>query len=240
VPADDLYNPTLETTDDLKRWVRSILQRYRFDVRGILLKDGTVLPLPGESSLIAKLFEITLLERFRTVANAVSGLDVLGAPGTRTYPGIWLAGSRLGRKVALEVKSARRAAGGARTESRITLGPYDKYFRHPEVKMSGCVLPYGEFAAHLDIIVLYDYDGGEISNVEPLVVETWRVASHKKSSGTRNYIGAVMETERLRKEDGEFASPDEFYDFWRAFPIGAAPAVTPDDPQAESVVEIDV
>jgi hypothetical protein len=215
------YDPDLNTTEHLKRWVRKVLQRYRFDVRGVLLKDGTVLPLPGESSLIAKLFEVTLLERFRTVANAVAGLDVLGAPGTRTYPDIWLAGSRLGgRKIALEVKTARRARGGKRTESRITLGPYDKYFRHPEVKMSGAVLPYGEFAAHLDIIVLYDYEGGEINAVQPLVVETWRVASRKKSSGTRNYIGAVMEIDRLRKEQGEFESADEFYAFWRSFPIG--------------------
>jgi hypothetical protein len=216
--AGNLYDPVLETTDDVKRWVRSVLQRYSFDVRGILLKDGTVLPLPSESSLVAKLFEVTLLERFRTVANAVSGLDVLGAPGSRTYPDIWLAGARLGgRKIALEVKSARRAPGGHRTSSRITLGPYDTYFRNPSVKMAGCVLPYGEFSAHLDIVVLYDYDGGEISNVEPLVVETWRVASRKESSGTRNYIGAVSELERLRTEQGEFDSPEGFYSYWRSY-----------------------
>jgi hypothetical protein len=216
--AADLYKPNLETIEGLKNWVRAILQRYSFDVRGILLKDGTVLPVPSESSVIAKLFEITLLERFRTVANAVSGLDVLGAPGSRTYPDIWLAGSRLGgRKIALEVKAARRARGGLRTSSRITLGPYDKYFRNPDVKMAGCVLPYGEFSDHLDIIVLYDYDGGEISNVETLVVETWRVASRKESSGTRSYIGAVNEIERLRKEQGEFDSRESFLEFWRNY-----------------------
>lgn len=214
----DLYTPSLATIEEVKDWVRAILQRYSFDVRGILLKDGTVLPVPGESSVIAKLFEITLLERFRTVANAVSGLDVLGAPGSRTYPDIWLTGSRLsGRKIALEVKTARRAPGGHRTSSRITLGPYDKYFRNPTVKMAGCVLPYGEFSAHLDIIVLYDYDGGAIANVETLVVETWRVASRKESSGTRSYIGAVTDIASLRNERGEFDSPKSFHEYWRNY-----------------------
>ena len=218
--TSELYNPDLGSLEQLKNWIRQVLRRYTFDVRGILLKDGTVLPLPSESSVIAKLFEVTLLERFRTVAHAVPGLDVFGAPGTRTYPDIWLTGSRLeGKKVALEVKAARRAANKTRTVSRITLGPYDKYFRNPDLKMSGAVMAYGEFHAHLDIIVLYDYEAGEISAVEPLVVETWRVASRIKSSGTRNYIGAVMEIDRLRKEQGEFESSDEFYEFWRLFPL---------------------
>jgi hypothetical protein len=77
--------------------------------------------------------------------------------------------------------------------------------------------------------VLYDYEGGEISSVEPLVVETWRVASRKRSSGTRNYIGAVMEIDRLQKEQGEFDSADEFYEFWRSFPIGGASAAARPD-----------
>lgn len=215
-----LYDPPLGSTDEVKAWIQRVMERYAFEVRGILLRDGTVLPVPSESSVIAKLIEVTLLERFRTVANAVKELDVLGAPSTRTYPDIWLAGGRLnGRKIALEVKCARRAPGGRRTASRITLGPYDKYFRQPTVKMAGCVLPYGDFDAHLDIIVLYDYDGGQILNLEPLVVETWRVASRKESSGTRNYIGAVTEIERLRNEDGEFTTAQEFYSHWRLKPI---------------------
>jgi hypothetical protein len=49
--AATLYKPDLETIDDLKNWVRAILQRYSFDVRGILLRDRTVLPVPSESSV---------------------------------------------------------------------------------------------------------------------------------------------------------------------------------------------
>jgi hypothetical protein len=180
-----------------------------------------VLPLPSESALIAKLIEVTLLQRLRTVALAVRGLVIEGAPSGRVYPDILLAGPRVGhRKVALDVKAARRNPGGRRTVSRITLGPFDKYFRYPDRKMAGSWLRYGDIDHHLDAIVLYDYLGGVVSNVEPLVVETWRVASRIRSSGTRNYMGAVMETDRLRAESGEFATEEEFLSYWRRFPIG--------------------
>jgi hypothetical protein len=225
-----LYDPDLTSLENIKAWIRAVLKQYTFDVRGVLLKDGTVLPLPGESSLIAKLIEVTLLERFRTVANAVSGLDVLGAPSGRVYPDIWLVGSRLGsEKIALDVKCARRSARGHRTQSRITLGPFDTYFRDPYTKLGGAVLPYGAFTAHLDIIVLYDYDGGEIKNVEPLVVESWKVGSRTRSSGTRNYIGAVMEIDRLRRERGEFDSKEAFEEYWRSAPVGKIQPKTEDD-----------
>lgn len=219
--SDLLYDPRLDDLSSVKGWLRVALGTYSFGVQGILLSDGTVLPLPSESALIAKLIEVTLLQRFRTVALAVRGLDIDGAPSGRVYPDILLSGSRLGhRKIALDVKAARRSLGGRRTVSRITLGPFDKYFRHPERKMAGSWLPYGDIDHHLDVIVLYDYSGGVVSNVEPLIAETWRVASRTRSSGTRNYMGAVMEIARLRAERGEFDTEREFLSYWRAFPIG--------------------
>ncbi len=218
---DNLYDPRFTDLGSVKNWLRAVLRTYSFGVQGILLADGTVLPLPSESSLIAKLMEVTLLTRFRTVALAVRGLTIDGAPSGRGYPDVLLSGQRLGhRRVALDVKAARRAPGGRRTASRITLGPYDKYFRFPDRKMPGSWLPYGDIDHHLDAIVLYDYAGGVISNVEALVVETWLVATKMRSSGTRNYMGAVTEVERLRREQGEFESEEAFLAYWRNYPIG--------------------
>jgi len=220
---DSIYEPDLGSLEATKLWLRSVLGTYSFGVQGILLADGTVLPLPSESALIAKLIEVTLLQRFRTVALAVRGLTIDGAPSGRVYPDIMLSGLRLNhKKVGLDVKAARRAPRGLRTVSRITLGPYDKYFRFPDRKMAGSWIPYGEIDWHLDVIVLYDYLGGVITNVEPLVVETWRVASRVRSSGTRQYMGAVMEIDRLRKERGDFDSADAFYEHWRNHPLTRA------------------
>lgn len=75
-------------------------------------------------------------------------------------------------------------------------------------------------AWHLDLIVLYDWQSADVENVEILAVETWKVASAKRSSTTRNYIGAVDAIEDLRMERGEFATIDAFYDFWRKQPVG--------------------
>lgn len=217
--TQDLYKPDLGSLPQLKSWLRLVVARYRFNVTGIQLSDGTVLPLPGESSLIAKLMEVTILNHFRTIAVAVPGVEVLGAPSGRVFPDLLLTGDRLsGRKISLDVKSAQITKSGTRTESRITLGPYDKYFRNPTAKMSGSWLPYGEMDHHLDLIVLYRYAGGQVSDVEPLIVETWRVASASKSSGTRNYIGAVTQTMLLREERGEFTSEEAFYEYWRNYP----------------------
>lgn len=232
--SDALYDPVLDDLASIKRWLRAVLGTYAFGVQGILLTDGTVLPLPSESALIAKLIEVTLLQRFRTVALAVRGLVVDGAPSGRVYPDILISGPRLShRKVALDVKAARRAPGGRRTVSRITLGPYDKYFRFPTAKMAGSWIPYGDIDHHLDAIVLYDYLGGVVSNVEPLVVETWRVASRVRSSGTRKYMGAVMEIDRLRREVGEFPSEEAFQAYWRAFPLGPVSTEAEAGPEAE-------
>ena len=74
-------------------------------------------------------------------------------------------------------------------------------------------------AWHLDLIVLYDWEDGEVRNVEVLVVETWRVGSTKRSSTTRNYIGAVDTIADLQLEQGEFDSAEDFYAFWRAVPV---------------------
>ena len=93
-----------------------------------------------------------------------------------------------------------------KTQSRITLGPFDSYFRRPDEPILGVGVAYGEMAWHLDLIVLYDWDAAEVENVEILVVETWRVASMRRSSTTRNYIGAVDTLAYLRTERGEFDS----------------------------------
>ena len=45
------------------------------------------------------------------------------------------------------------------------------------------------------------------------------LASRQRSSTTREYIGAADVIEDLRAGRGEFATPQAFYDYWRAFPF---------------------
>ena len=70
----------------------------------------------------------------------------------------------------------------------------------------------------LDVLVLYTFDEQSYSHVmDPKLVvhETWKLASKKRSSSTREYIGAVTSLARLESGEGDFPSLEEFYKYWR-------------------------
>lgn len=236
-PAD------LTTLDGIKSWLRYTVRDYRWNVRGVILDDGRVIPLPKEPAVVAKVIELSVIEHFKRKAYAVPGLDLLDDLSGRGYPDVLLAGRAVfNRRVALDVKVARRKprrdGAPTKTQSRITLGPFDSYFRRPADPIPGVGVAYGAMAWHLDVIVLYDWKEGEVRNVEVLVVESWRVGSRKRSSTTRNYIGAVDTISDLRAELGEFGTAEEFYSFWRSQPIrGGQPLSQLDDVDAEDVIE---
>ncbi|CAN5574910.1 hypothetical protein BH23CHL8_BH23CHL8_00760 [soil metagenome] len=233
----------LSTLEGIKAWLRDVVRDYRWNVAGIALTDNRRIPLPKEPALVAKVIEVTVIEHFKRKAYAMPGLDILDDLSGRGYPDIMMAGRAVaGRRVALDVKVARRkprrVGAPTRTQSRITLGPFDSYFRRPEQPIPGVGVAYGDFAWHLDLIVLYDWDDADVENVEILVVETWRVASMKRSSTTRNYIGAVDALGDLRLERGDFSSLDDFYAYWRTLPVkGALPAPEPEAVGPEEALE---
>lgn len=218
----------LTTLEGIKAWLRDAVRDYRWNIRGIILDDGKVVPLPKEPAVVAKVIEVSVTEHFKRKAYAVRGLDLLDDLSGRGYPDILMVGRAVGnRRVALDVKVARRKprANGPPTvtQSRITLGPFDTYFRHPDEPIPGVSVAYGNMAWHLDLIVLYDWADGEVRDIEVLVVETWRVGSTRRSSTTRNYIGAVTHLDDLRNERGEFDTAEDFYAFWRAVAVSKAP-----------------
>jgi restriction endonuclease EcoRV len=218
----------LTTLNGVKLWLGKAVRDYHWNVRGIILDDGKVIPLPKEPAVVAKVIEVSVTEHFKRKAYAVPGLDLLDDLSGRGYPDVMLAGRAVdNRRIALDVKVARRkprtSGQPTKTQSRITLGPFDSYFRRPDQPIPGVGVAYGDMAWHLDLIVLYDWIDGGVSNVEVLIVETWRVASMKRSSTTRNYIGAVDSIADLRSEQGAFDTADDFYNYWRSQPIKRVP-----------------
>lgn len=221
------------------------MKEYRWRVRGIVLDDNRVIPLPQEPALIAKVIEVSVTEHLKRKAVGVRGLDVFDDLSGRGYPDILLTGQAVGgHKIAVDVKVARRrkrrSGDATMTQSRITLGPFDSYFRRPDQAIPGVGVAYGDLKWHIDVIVLYDYLDGDVAGVEALVVETWRVASMKRSSTTRNYIGAVQDLDSLRNERGHFATEHEFLDYWRRQPVrGAASIIIPEeDPESVEAADL--
>lgn len=217
----------LESVDSVVGWLEEQVASYDFDVIGLARRNQRPpYPLPTEPGALANILETTavrLLEQQLT--NDPSGVRV--TRGTeRKYPDMELYGGVLGdRVIALDVKVARRGrvplrpGAERRTQSRITLLTGNTYFAQPDELHASILRPYNQYWVHLDWIMLFDIDTEaempEVTNVEHVIAETWRVASRRRSSETRNYIGAVDALNALVAKRGEFGSRQEFEHFWR-------------------------
>lgn len=212
---------TFDVSDPVKSFkalVLAMMKGYRFDVEGLYLKGGIVRPLPSEAAVVGKVLEVSIHEYLSRKLLQQKQLKWIPASSDRVYPDVSFNGPMIfPHKFALDVKCARRSRDKKRTKSAITIGTFDaEYFRYPEEKVGNIMLPYGSYTAHLSLIALYTYEAATARDVELLVVEKWRVATKKRSSGTRCYIAASPIIADLRAEKGPFDSEEEFNAFWRA------------------------
>jgi len=128
----------------------------------------------------------------------------------------------------VDVKAARRAPNGTQTQSRITLYTGNTYFKWPDLHWPGTFRPFSQDTTHPDLIMIYTLNPdstARVDDLEIIVQEPWQIASRERSSTTREYIGAVTSIAALRAGAGAFASPAEFYDYWRRFPFRVSPQV---------------
>lgn len=202
---------------------QGLLKGYKFNVKGLYIVENGVhdwLPLPSESAVIGKVVEITIKDHIRKLTTGMRDLAIQPG-GPRSYPDFSISGPGVGnRHYAVDVKCVRRSKNRLATHSAMGLATFDAiYFREPERKAANIMAPYGTYHAHLVLVALYDYEMATASNVELLVVEKWRIASRKRASGTRCYVAAVKEIDRIKKEQGEFSSEEEYNAFWRSIPV---------------------
>lgn len=203
------------------------------DLQAQLETGGHILPLPKEPAALANVLEVGIVS---FLVDLVDKLD--GATATRGtergYPDLELSGPAFGGGFhAVDIKVARRAvrANGQpldRTQSRITLYTGNTYFRHPKISFPGAMRPFADYATHLDVLCIYTLNEntpGRVDDLELIVQQPWKIASKKRSSTTREYIGAVEKVDDLRAGKGEFATEQEFYAYWRKFPFKTARAV---------------
>jgi hypothetical protein len=192
-----------------------------FDLEAKLLAGGHLLPLPKEPAALANILEVAIVDHLMDSAGADPEITAVRG-SERGYPDLELSGPRFGGGFhALDVKVARRAANNpAKTQSRITLYTGNTYFRWPQLHWPGTPRPFADFESHLDLVVIYEFAPdapSRVGELELIVQPAWRIASKQRSSTTREYIGAVETIDDLRAGRGEFATPQAFYDYWRAF-----------------------
>lgn len=193
-----------------------------------LTSGGYLLPLPKEPAALANVIEVSLVDFVLRCLEEVP--NATARRGTeRGYPDIEISGVAFGGgHHAVDVKVARRAKNGKRTQSAITLYTGNTYFRWPDLSWPGTFRPFNEYSSHLDIIAIYTLNENTIERIEDfevIIQEPWKIASKKRSSTTREYIGAVTGLDQLREGKGEFSSEEEFYKFWRKYPFKIGPSI---------------
>lgn len=189
------------------------------DLKERLLERGHLLPLPTEPAALANLLEIELREHLVAAAEREPGVAIrLGTQ--RSYPDIEITGPAFGdRYHAADIKCARRAESGKSLQSSIALYTGNTYFLWPQLKFSGILRPYNDYASHLAIVVVYDFHSDRlerISNLQIVAHESWRIASKQRASATREYIGSIRSISQLVEGDGEFETQESFETYWRA------------------------
>jgi hypothetical protein len=208
----------LASPQEVCQFLTQMFVGHKFDIRGLIKSDGEILPLPTESATLGNIIQSTLIRFMRDRCVEIPDLHITPAKSTRAYPDLSLTGPifAVPKPIALDIKCARRETPN-RIASKIAIATYDKYFREPEKKFPTLMAPYGSFWCHLDLIVLYDLVVAEVRNVDVFAVEGWRIASETEASGTRCYVGSVTDIARLKSGQGDFATIDDYYKYWRTF-----------------------
>jgi hypothetical protein len=235
---------------DLETWLRQQARDFVFRPEGVYVSGGShdwplvaadaseltaqlesgghLVSLPKESAALANVIEVALVDFLIDRVESLPGGQARRGE-ERSYPDLEVSGDVFGGGFhAVDIKMARLAKNGRQTQSRCTLYTGNTYFKWPTIRWPGMFRPFDDYRSHVDIVGVYRLDlgyRGRVRDLELFVHEPWRIASKERSSTTREYIGAVVEVDALREGRGLFATEDEFYRYWRAFPFRVPKAV---------------
>ena len=209
---------------DLRSELRQAIQGLTWDLKGILLTSGVVIPIPAESRVVTAILQslaIALLKDWGKAKN----IKVQDFPlETRGYPDVALSDGPLGdHMIALDIKSARFL--GDDKVSRMTLGTYDGYFLHPNEKLlHQKKMSYDDYTEHWVVGIVYEWHPEEdaqrlVKIVEFVVGEKWQLASRVSGSGDTANMGAIDSLSKLRSLKSTFRDEDEFEKYWRKYAL---------------------
>lgn len=204
---------------NLKGDLESVFEGFVWDIRGFIDDKGVVYDLPDIPQVISGLFQEVAKRKVKPFLRERYRCEIVQG-GPREYPEITAFGGKLGnRKIAIDIKTTRRLSPNR--VSGFSIGSYAGYFLHPDRKLPGCKLPYGEFSQHWLVGFIYTWKPHAdslhmVSEVEVVVNEKWKLASRSTATGTTFAISSVRDIRRLKQGRGDFGSPSEFESFWRA------------------------
>jgi hypothetical protein len=224
---DYFSNPPAKASDvsfSLRNELLPVLSSMKWNVKGILLEDNSVISVPAESRAVTAILQSMAVIRLKAWAKK-KGVELEDlVHDTRGYPDLALTNGPFGSKlIAIDIKSARHGEGD--DVSRMTLGTYDGYFLHPsERKLHGGERSYNDYSEHWVVGFIYDWNPtkktSEMVNITDVVVgQKWQFASRSSGSGDTANMGGVDSLQRLRSLSGDFASEREFEKYWRDYAV---------------------
>lgn len=196
-------------------------------VKGFVDVYGNVYSVSTDTKVVSKVMEMLLLPILLSFA-ARNGLSIETALQQNFYPDTTFV-TPTGDMFAVDLKTTYRV-----TPTRVngmTLGAFTGYFRN-RTSRKNCVHPYGNYAAHIVLGVIYSQRlieetrvfpierltdiGSPIGDFQFFVQEKYRLATDRPGSGNTKNIGSVVEIERLVNGNGPFAELGEplFDDYW--------------------------
>ena len=213
-----------DTSFDLRNELLPVLSSMRWNVKGILLDDNSVISVPAESRAVTAILQSMAVIRLKAWAQK-KGIELEDlVHDTRGYPDIALTSGPFGSKlIALDIKSARHGDGD--DVSRMTLGTYDGYFLHPgEKRLHDGTRSYSDYSEHWVVGFIYDWNPDEDTDkmvriVDVVVGQKWQFASRSSGSGDTANMGGVDSLQRLRSRSGDFTSEREFEKYWRDYAV---------------------
>lgn len=209
---------------NLQQQLLSLLSSVSWTVKGIILQDDAIIPVPAESRAVTAILQSIAVRKLKEWAdkNDIKFEDLVYE--TRGYPDTALSGGTLGNKlIALDIKSARYLPKGK--VSRMTLGTYDGYFLHPnEKRLQSKTRSYNDYDEHWVVGFIYrwnpDLETNRMVKIEKVIVgEKWQVASKYSGSGDTANMGGLDSLDRLENLQSDFSDEDEFETYWRKYAV---------------------
>jgi len=198
-------------------------------VKGFIDVYRNIYTVSVDTKVVSKIIELMLFPIVSQFANE-NGYRMVLAEYQNHYPDISFVAID-GTRIAVDFKSTYRTS---RTRvSGFTLGAFTGYFRQRQ-STSNITFPYGEYAAHYVLGVIYSrseeiiderrvYTLDDLQSIVSVVNDftfllqpKWRIARDRPGSGNTKNIGSVKEIEALVEGTGPFAAYGEavFDDYW--------------------------
>lgn len=197
-------------------------------IKGSIDIERGVYPVARDTKVISKLIETLLLPQFHDFASR-NGLQLLLPSKQNFYPDMTFRDAE-GYLHAVDLKSSYYKGD---TVNGMTLGSYWGYFRN-RGKVMNMDFPYGSYASHIIVGVLYQHSEGLPDGLHSVALERletirsvicnlivfcqpkWKVASDIPGSGNTRNIGSVREIAQLLNGTGPFATLGEevFDHYW--------------------------